>query len=181
MQLRDFTADAGVDVYPLIKFMRSNQDTCINQKPIVQNGQRVKAGEVLADGPATDGGELALGFNVLAAFMPWRGYNFEDAILVSERLIKNDIFSSVHIEEFELQVRDTKRGVEEITREIPNVGRRRCATWTRTGSSASAPRSSRATSSSARSRPRARPTSPRRNACCARSSATRRAMCATPR
>jgi len=122
MQLRDFTSDAGVDAYPLTKFMRSNQDTCINQKPIVVRGQRVKAGEVLADGPATDGGELALGFNVLAAFMPWRGYNFEDAILVSERLIKNDVFSSIHIEEFELQVRDTKRGVEEITREIPNVG-----------------------------------------------------------
>ncbi|MFH1143198.1 MAG: DNA-directed RNA polymerase subunit beta [Candidatus Eisenbacteria bacterium] len=122
MQLRDFSADAGVDVYPLTKFMRSNQDTCINQRPVVVARQRVKAGDILADGPATDGGELALGFNVLVAFMPWRGYNFEDAILVSERLIKNDVFTSIHIEEFELQVRDTKRGVEEITREIPNVG-----------------------------------------------------------
>jgi len=122
MQLRDFSAGGSVDVYPLVKFMRSNQDTCLNQRPIVQPGQRVKAGDILADGPATEGGELALGFNVLVAFMPWRGYNFEDAILVSERLIKNDVFSSIHIEEFELQVRDTKRGVEEITREIPNVG-----------------------------------------------------------
>ncbi|MBD3237673.1 MAG: DNA-directed RNA polymerase subunit beta [Candidatus Eisenbacteria bacterium] len=121
-QLVDFSSDAGVDVYRLTKFKRSNQDTCINQKPIVQPGQRVKAGEVIADGPATDGGDLALGHNVLVAFMPWRGYNFEDAILVSERLIKKDIFSSIHIEEFDLQVRDTKRGVEEITREIPNVG-----------------------------------------------------------
>ncbi len=122
MSLRDFSADAGLDTYPLTKFKRSNQDTCINQKPIVNCGQAVEVGEVLADGSATRGGELALGFNVLVAFMPWRGYNFEDAILVSERLIKNDVFTSVHIEEFELQVRDTKRGVEEITREIPNVG-----------------------------------------------------------
>ncbi|MCK4415280.1 MAG: DNA-directed RNA polymerase subunit beta [Candidatus Eisenbacteria sp.] len=122
MRLRDFSADAGVDIYTLTKFKRSNQDTCVNQRPLVRSGSRVEAGEVIADGSATEGGELALGHNALCAFMPWRGYNFEDAILVSERLIKNDIFSSIHIEEFELQVRDTKRGVEEITREIPNVG-----------------------------------------------------------
>ncbi|MBM3317820.1 MAG: DNA-directed RNA polymerase subunit beta [Candidatus Eisenbacteria bacterium] len=122
VQLRDFSADAGLDNYPLTKFKRSNQDTCINQRPVVLPGQRVKAGDLLADGPATRLGDLALGSNVLVAFMPWRGYNFEDAILVSERLIRDDIFSSIHIEEFELQVRDTKRGVEEITREIPNVG-----------------------------------------------------------
>jgi len=120
--LRDFSTDAGRDVYHLTKFKRSNQDTCINQRPIVRPGQKVKAGDVLADGPATDKGDLALGRNVLVAFMPWRGYNFEDAILLSERLIRDDVFSSIHIEEFELQVRDTKRGVEEITREIPNVG-----------------------------------------------------------
>jgi DNA-directed RNA polymerase subunit beta len=107
--------------YPLIKFMRTNQDTSINQKPIVQEGQRFKKGDVLADGCATDHGELALGRNVLVAFMPWRGYNFEDAIVVSERIVAEDIFTSVHIEEFELQVRDTKRGEEELTREIPNV------------------------------------------------------------
>jgi DNA-directed RNA polymerase subunit beta len=122
MALRDFSADAGLDNYYLTKFKRSNQDTCVNQKPVVKVGQRVKPGDILADGPATRLGDLALGYNVLVAFMPWRGYNFEDAILVSERLIRDDIFTSIHIEEFELQVRDTKRGVEEITREIPNVG-----------------------------------------------------------
>jgi DNA-directed RNA polymerase subunit beta len=109
------------DVYELTKFTRSNQDTCLNQRPIVDIGDDVKQGDVIADGPATDRGELALGANALVAFMPWSGYNFEDAIILSERLIKDDIFTSVHIEEFELQVRDTKRGSEEITREIPNV------------------------------------------------------------
>ncbi len=109
------------DVYELTKFKRSNQDTCINQRPVTEVGDHVKKGELLADGPATDAGELALGHNVLVAFMSWRGYNYEDAIILSERLIKDDIYSSVHIEEYELQVRDTKRGFEEITREIPNV------------------------------------------------------------
>ncbi|MGH9896420.1 MAG: DNA-directed RNA polymerase subunit beta, partial [bacterium] len=103
------------------KYRRSNQNTCINQKPIVRKTQRLQAGEVVADGPATDQGELALGRNVLVAFMPWGGYNFEDAILVSERLVKDDRFTSIHIEEFEIQARDTKLGKEEITRDIPNV------------------------------------------------------------
>ena len=107
--------------YPLVKFRRTNQDTCINQKPIVEVGQRVEKGMVLTDGFATDKGELALGKNILVAFMPWRGYNFEDAIVLSERLVSYDVFTSVHIEQFELQVRDTKRGQEELTREIPNV------------------------------------------------------------
>jgi DNA-directed RNA polymerase subunit beta len=107
--------------YVLTKFFRTNQDTCINQRAIVKPGDRVKRGDVLADGPATDAGELALGRNVLVAFMPWRGYNFEDAIIVSERIVSHDVFTSIHIEEFELQVRDTKRGEEELTREIPNV------------------------------------------------------------
>ena len=107
--------------YSLMKFQRSNQDCCQNQRPLVRPGDKVKAGEVLADGPATDRGDLALGCNVLCAFMPWHGYNFEDAIVVSERLIRNDVFTSVHIEEYELQVRDTKRGQEELTRDIPNV------------------------------------------------------------
>jgi len=107
--------------YRLIKFSGTNQETCINQKPIVKVGQKVKKGDVLADGFATDGGELALGRNVLVAFMPWRGYNFEDAIILSERLVSKDVFTSIHIEEFELQVRETKRGDEELTREIPNV------------------------------------------------------------
>ena len=112
---------ADQDEYKLIKFSRSNQDCCINQRPMVKRGDKVSTGDVLADGPATEHGDLALGMNVLVAFMPWNGYNFEDAIVISERLLKNDIFTSVHIEEFELQVRDTKRGQEEITREIPNV------------------------------------------------------------
>ncbi|HHN74491.1 MAG TPA: DNA-directed RNA polymerase subunit beta, partial [Acidobacteria bacterium] len=113
--------DFGADVYSLVKFRRSNQNTCINQKPIVSQGDRVRAGQVLADGPCTEKGELALGRNVLVAFMPWRGYNFEDAILVSERLVREDAYTSIHIEEFEVEARDTKLGPEEITRDIPNV------------------------------------------------------------
>jgi DNA-directed RNA polymerase subunit beta len=110
------------DIYPLMKFQRSNQSTCYNQAPIVRAGERVKAGEVLADGPSCDHGELALGQNVLVAFMPWQGYNFEDSILVSERIAKDDVFTSIHIEEFECVARDTKLGKEEVTRDIPNVG-----------------------------------------------------------
>jgi DNA-directed RNA polymerase subunit beta len=113
--------EVGSDIYQLIKFKRSNQNTCINQKPIVHKGQRVLKGQVIADGPCTDYGELALGRNVLVAFMPWRGYNFEDAILVSEKMVKDDYYTSVHIEEFEIEARDTKLGPEEITRDIPNV------------------------------------------------------------
>jgi len=113
--------EVGADIYQLTKFKRSNQNTCINQKPIVRVGQRVPKGAVLADGPCTDLGELALGRNVLVAFMPWRGYNFEDAILVSEKLVKEDYYTSIHIEEFEIEARDTKLGPEEITRDIPNI------------------------------------------------------------
>src|SRR5436305_5809282 len=104
--------EVGADIYQLTKFRRSNQNTCINQKPIVRKGQRVGAGMVLADGPCTDRGELALGRNILVAFMPWRGYNFEDAILVSEKLVKEDYYTSIHIEEFEIEARDTKLGPE---------------------------------------------------------------------
>jgi DNA-directed RNA polymerase subunit beta len=113
--------EVGSDIYQLTKFKRSNQNTCINQKPVVTRGQRVLKGQVIADGPCTDQGELALGRNVLVAFMPWRGYNFEDAILVSEKMVKDDYYTSVHIEEFEIEARDTKLGPEEITRDIPNV------------------------------------------------------------
>jgi DNA-directed RNA polymerase subunit beta len=116
-----FSREVGADIYTLTKFRRSNQNTCINQKPIVRKGDRVTKGQILADGPCTDRGELALGRNVLVAFMPWRGYNFEDAILVSERLVKDDYYTSIHIEEFEIEARDTKLGPEEITRDIPNV------------------------------------------------------------
>src|SRR6195256_1105690 len=111
-----------VDIYKLTKYQRSNQNTCINQKPIVKAGDRVKKGDVIADGPATETGELALGQNVIVAFMPWQGYNFEDSILVSERILRDDVFTSIHIEEFECIARDTKLGKEEITRDIPNVG-----------------------------------------------------------
>jgi DNA-directed RNA polymerase subunit beta len=117
----EFFGAANTDVYRLTKFKRSNQDTCINQRPIVRAGDRVKRGDLLADGPACKEGELALGVNLLTAFLPWRGYNYEDAIVISEKVVKEDRMTSVHIEEFELQVRETKRGVEEITPEIPNV------------------------------------------------------------
>jgi DNA-directed RNA polymerase subunit beta len=112
---------SGVDIYNLRKFQRSNQNTCINQRPLVRVGDSVRAGEIIADGPSTDLGELALGRNVLVAFMPWMGYNFEDSILISERVVRDDVFTSIHIEEFEVMARDTKLGPEEITRDIPNV------------------------------------------------------------
>ena len=114
--------DAGVDIYRMRKFQRSNQNTCINQRPLVKVGDYVTKGEVVADGPSTDIGELALGKNVIVAFMPWNGYNYEDSILISERIVRDDVFTSVHIEEFEVAARDTKLGPEEITRDIPNVG-----------------------------------------------------------
>jgi DNA-directed RNA polymerase subunit beta len=112
----------GVDIYRLSKFQRSNQNTCINQRPLVRVGDRIKAGDIIADGPSTDLGELALGRNALVAFMPWNGYNFEDSILISERIVRDDVFTSIHLEEFEVMARDTKLGPEEITRDIPNVG-----------------------------------------------------------
>lgn len=115
-------SDIGVDIYNLIKYQRSNQNTCFNHKPIVDKGSRVKKGDIIADGPATDNGELALGRNIMVAFMPWGGYNYEDSILISERVVKDDIYTSVHIEEFETVARDTKLGKEEITRDIPNMG-----------------------------------------------------------
>lgn len=114
--------DAGVDIYRLRKFQRSNQNTCINQRPLVKVGDKVSKNEVIADGPSTDMGELALGKNVVVAFMPWNGYNYEDSILISERIVRDDVFTSIHIEEFEVAARDTKLGPEEITRDIPNVG-----------------------------------------------------------
>ena len=120
-ETEDVSKEMGADIYPMTKFKRSNQNTCITQKPIVLVGQKVHKGQVLGDGPCTELGELALGRNVLVAFMPWRGYNFEDAILVSERMVKDDYYTSIHIEEFEIESRDTKLGPEEITRDIPNV------------------------------------------------------------
>ena len=116
------TSQSGVDIYNLLKFQRSNQNTCLHQKPLVKMGDRVEAGDIIADGPSTQLGELALGKNVLVAFMPWNGYNFEDSILISERIVRDDVFTSIHIEEFEVMARDTKLGQEEITRDIPNVG-----------------------------------------------------------
>ncbi|NDF12252.1 MAG: DNA-directed RNA polymerase subunit beta [Proteobacteria bacterium] len=118
----DDSKAVAVDIYNLLKFQRSNQNTCINQRPLVRVGDKVKVGDVIADGPSTDLGELALGRNVLVAFMPWNGYNFEDSILINERIVKDDVFTSIHLEEFEIVARDTKLGPEEITRDIPNVG-----------------------------------------------------------
>ena len=114
---------AQYDRYRLKKFWRTNQDTAINQRPLVSDGQEIDPGDIIADGPSTDNGELALGRNVLVAFMPWYGYNYEDAIVISEKLVKEDVFASIHIQELELHVRDTKRGMEEITRETPERGR----------------------------------------------------------
>ncbi|MWV26584.1 DNA-directed RNA polymerase subunit beta [Aurantiacibacter rhizosphaerae] len=116
------TTNPGVDIYTLQKFQRSNQNTCVNQRPLVKVGESVMAGDIIADGPSTDLGELALGKNALVAFMPWNGYNYEDSILISERIVKDDVFTSIHIEEFEVMARDTKLGPEDITRDIPNVG-----------------------------------------------------------
>ncbi|MBF0152426.1 MAG: DNA-directed RNA polymerase subunit beta [Magnetococcales bacterium] len=116
------SSEPGVDIYNLTKFARSNQNTCINQVPLVRAGDRVRSGDIVADGPSTQWGELALGRNVLVAFMPWNGYNFEDSILISERLVQDDVFTSIHIDEFEVMARDTKLGPEEITRDMPNVG-----------------------------------------------------------
>ncbi len=116
------TSETGVDIYNLLKFQRSNQNTCLHQRPLVKVGDMVQAGDTIADGPSTEMGDLALGRNVLVAFMPWNGYNFEDSILISERIVRDDVFTSIHIEEFEVMARDTKLGQEEITRDIPNVG-----------------------------------------------------------
>ena len=118
----DESGSPAVDIYNLLKFQRSNQNTCITQRPLVKVGDHVDKGEIIADGPSTSLGELALGRNVLVAFMPWNGYNFEDSILISERIVRDDVFTSIHIEEFEVMARDTKLGPEEITRDIPNVG-----------------------------------------------------------
>ena len=115
------TREGKKDVYKLLKYLRSNQGTCINQRPIIKKGEQVEKGDVIADGPSTDKGEIALGKNVLIGFMTWEGYNYEDAILISERLVKDDVFTSIHIEEYECESRDTKLGPEDITREIPNV------------------------------------------------------------
>ena len=119
---KDRPLGAEVEIYKLNKFQRSNQNTCFNQRPIVRKGDPIQKGQVIADGPSTERGELALGRNVLVAFMSWGGYNFEDSILVGEHLVKDDVFTSIHIEEFELVARDTKLGREEITRDIPNLG-----------------------------------------------------------
>ena len=178
----DPVQDRPLEIYNLTKYRRSNQNTCINQRPIVKKGQRVQAGEVIADGPGTDQGELALGRNVLVAFMPWGGYNFEDAILVSERLVKDDRYTSIHIEEFEIQARDTKLGKEEVTRDIPNVSEEALKDLDESGIVRIGRQGQgRATSWSARSRPRARRSSRRRRSSCARSSARRPATCGTPR
>ena len=124
-----------IDIYNLLKFQRSNQNTCINQRPLVSVGDKVFKNQVIADGPATDLGELALGRNVLVAFMPWNGYNFEDSILISEKVVQDDVFTSIHVEEFEVMARDTKLGPEDITRDIPNAGEEMLINLDETGNS----------------------------------------------
>ena len=156
IQVEPERAANELDEYRLEKFVRSNQGTCINQR-IVEVGQRVEAGQPIADSSSTDNGELALGRNILVAFMSWEGGNYEDAIVISDRLVRDDLFTSIHIEKHEIESRDTKLGPEEITRTSRTSARSPSRTSTRTASSTSAPRSSRATSWSARSRPRARP------------------------
>ena len=148
----DSAGSPGVDIYNLLKFQRSNQNTCINQKPLVTVGDVIEAGDMIADGPSTELGELALGRNVLVAFMPWNGYNFEDSILISERIVSEDVFTSIHIEEFEVMARDTKLGAEEITRDIPNVGEEGLKNLDESVWCISVRSSSRAIFSSARSR-----------------------------
>ena len=167
--------------YKLQKFQRSNQGTNINQKPLVAAGDRVVKGQVIADGGSTEAGEIALGKNLVVAYMPWEGHNYEDAIILSERLVKDDVLTSIHIEEHEVDARDTKLGAEEITRDIPNVSEEILKDLDERGIVRIGAEVAPATTSWARSRPRARPSSPRRSACCARSSARRRARCATPR
>src|SRR5699024_4758528 len=120
--IRIRTEEGTVDEYELIKFMRSNQGTCINQRPIVDKGEKVVTGQVIADGPATKNGEISLGKNALIGFMTWEGYNYEDAVLINEKIVREDVYTSIHIEEYELECRETKLGPEEITRDIPNVG-----------------------------------------------------------
>ena len=155
---RGRAGEPGVDIYNLTKYTRSNQNTCINQRPLVKPGDVIARGDVLADGPSTDLGELALGQNMLVAFMPWNGYNFEDSILISERVVKEDRFTTIHIEELVCVARDTKLGPEEITADIPNVSESALAKLDESGIVyIGAEVKARATSWSARSRRRARP------------------------
>jgi DNA-directed RNA polymerase subunit beta len=163
----------GVVTYKLLKFFRTNQDTCINQKPIVRVGQRVTKGMPIADGAGTRDGELALGQNILVAFMPWRGYNFEDAIIISERMIAEDTFTSIHIEEFSLQVRDTKRGEEEFTREIPNVSEEATKDLDENGIVAVGSKISEGDILIGKITPKAKPTRLRKKSCYVRFSATK--------
>lgn len=149
--------EGSYTTYRLSKFKRSNQGTCINQRPLVSEGQRVEKGSPLADGPCTDGAEMALGRNMLVAFMPWEGHNYEDAIILSQRVVQEDMLTSIHIEEHEVDARDTKLGAEEITRDIPNVSEEMLADLDERGIIRIGAESRPATSSSARSRPRVRP------------------------
>lgn len=149
--------DGEDDTYYTSKFVRSNQSTCINQKPIVVSGQKVTKGMILADGPSTQNGELALGRNILIGFMSWEGYNYEDAVLISEQLVRDDVFTSIHIEEYESEARETRLGEEQITRDIPNLSEEALKTWTKTVSSESARKSEAATFSSVKSPRRAKP------------------------
>ena len=175
----DATRDPGVDIYNLTKYQRSNQNTCINQRPIVFQSDRASAGEVIADGSSTELGELALGRNVVVAFMPWGGYNFEDSILISEKIVRDDYFTSVHIEEFECVARDTKLGPEEITRDIPNVGEEALNDLDESGIIRIGAEVYPAIFLSARLHRKEKRSSPQKRSSCVRSSARRRVKCAT--
>ena len=171
----------GKKIYRLLKFERSNQDTSINQKPRVREGDQVAKGAILADGPSTENGELALGKNMVVAFMAWEGYNFEDAIILSERIVRDDVLTSIHIHEHEIDARDTKLGAEEITRDIPNLSEEILADLDERGIIRVGAEVGPATCWSARSRPRVRPSSRRKSVCSERSSVRRRVRFATPR
>ncbi len=179
----DVTNDDGsYTSYRLDKFRRSNQGTCINQRPLVAAGQQGRGGHAARRRPCTDGGEMALGRNLLVAFMPWEGHNYEDAIILSQRLVQDDVLTSIHIEEHEIDARDTKLGAEEITRDIPNVGEDMLADLDERGiiriGAEVTYRRHPGRQGHAR---RARPSSPRRSGCCVPSSGRRPARCATPR
>ena len=177
MRVNDEETEAGepgVDIYTLIKYQRSNQNTCINQRPLARPGDAIARGDVLADGPATDLGELALGQNMLVAFMPWNGYNFEDSILISERVVQEDRYTTIHIEELVCVARDTKLGPEEISADIPSVSESALSKLDESGIVWVEPKSTRATSWSGRSPRKERLSSPPRRSCCGRYSARRR-------
>ena len=180
--IRTMNDDGTTSSYKLAKFQRSNQTTCYNQVPLIHDGERVEAGTVLADGPATQKGEMALGKNLLIAFMPWNGYNYEDAVIISQRLVQDDTLSSIHIEEYEIDARETKLGAEEITRDLPNVGEDAVANLDERGIIRIGAEVEAGDILGRQGHPEGRDRADSgRSACCAPSSVRRAAKCVTPR